>query len=411
MAVTDKVLEFLEFMEAQGKQSVDALLDSLLRKSRDMTKAEAGTIFMLHKSGSKKRLKPVCLQNDVVKVRKTNFDIPVGKGTIAGHVATTGETLLISDVYAIPPEREYRFDPRYERPDYRTRSMLCFALRNHQDRIIGVVQLINCRPDRRRAPVPFPRAFVKLVTPIARVAGSSIERTQMLERIERKNAALRESNRLLAEQRRRVIDLQDETEEAFQVSIRLLARAAEIHDEETGHHIVRVNEYSYVLARLAGMPDAWCDEIRYSAQLHDVGKMSVNTAVLKKQGPLNADERQEMDRHTLYGFQILSESSRMTMGAEIAYCHHEKWDGTGYPRGLRGEQIPLSARIVQIADVYDALRSTRPYKPGFTHEQAVRIMLHGDERIDPVAHYDPRLLRLFADNHQQFAAIWDRLQD
>ncbi len=411
MAVTDKVLEFLEFMEAQGKLSVDALLDNLLRKSRDMTNAEAGTIFMLHSAGGKKRLKPVCLQNDLVKLHKDDFDIPVGKGSIAGHVAATGETLLITDVYAIPPERDYRFDPGYERPDYRTRSMLCFALRNYRDRIIGVVQLINCRPDRRRAPVPFPPAFLKLVPPIARVAGSSIERTQMLERIERKNAALRKSNRLLAQQRRRVIDLQHATEEAFQVSIRLLARAAEIHDEETGQHIVRVNEYSYVLAKLAGMPDTWCDEIRYSAQLHDVGKMSVDAAVLKKHGPLNPAERLEMDRHTLYGYQILSVSSRMTMGAEIAYCHHEKWDGTGYPRGLRGEQIPLSARIVQIADIYDALRSTRPYKPGLSHEQAVRIMLHGDERIDPLGHYDPQLLQLFADHHQLFADIWDRLQD
>jgi hypothetical protein len=98
VAVTDKVLEFLEFMEAQGKQSVAALLDSLLRKSRDMTGAEAGTIFISHNNGGKNRLRPVALQNDQVKVRKVNFDIPVGQGTIAGHVAATGETLLISDV-------------------------------------------------------------------------------------------------------------------------------------------------------------------------------------------------------------------------------------------------------------------------------------------------------------------------
>ena len=411
MAVTDKVLEFLEFMEAQGKQSVAALLDSLLRKSRDMTGAEAGTIFILHNNGGKKRLRPVALQNDQVKVRKVNFDIPVGQGTIAGHVAATGETLLISDVYAIPTDRACRFDPSFERPDYRTRSMLCFALRNYHDRIIGVVQLINCRPDKRRAPVPFPRSFIRMVTPIARVAGGSIERTMMLERIEHKNATLRERNRLLAEQRQRIVNLQQDTEEAFQVSIRLLASAAEIHDEETGHHIVRVNEYSYLLAQLAGMPDVWCDEIRYIAQLHDVGKMSVDAAVLKKKGPLNASERQEMDRHTEYGFQILSSSTRMNMGAEIAHYHHEKWDGTGYPTGLKGEAIPLSARIVQIADTYDALRSTRPYKRGFTHEESVRIMTEGDERIDPLAHYDPRLLQLFGAHHLQFAAIWDRLQD
>ncbi|HTQ98756.1 MAG TPA: HD domain-containing phosphohydrolase [Candidatus Acidoferrum sp.] len=411
MAVTDKVLEFLEFMEAQGKQSVAALLDSLLHKSRDMTNAEAGTIFILHATHGKRRLKPVCVQNDAVKVRKTNFDVPVGKGTIAGHVASTGDILLLNDVYAIPPGRDYSFDASFERPDYRTRSMLCFPLRNYQDRIIGVIQLINCRPDRRKAPVAFPRDIVKLVTPIARVAGGSIERALMLDRIEQKNEALRERNRLLAAQRQQITDLQHDTEEAFQVSIRLLARAAEIHDEETGQHIVRVNEYSYELARLAGMSEAWCDEIRYSAQLHDVGKMSIDAAILKKKGPLTAEERKEMDRHTVYGYQILSASSRMTMGAEIAYYHHEKWDGTGYPVGLKGEAIPISARIVQIADIYDALRSERPYKRGFTHEEAVRILTEGDERIDPKSHYDPRLLQLFTDNHKQFAAIWDRLHD
>jgi HD-GYP domain-containing protein (c-di-GMP phosphodiesterase class II) len=411
MQITDKVLEFLEFMEAQGTQSVEALLDSLLLKSREMTSAEAGTIFILYSDHGKRRLRPACLQNDIVKLKKSDFDIPVGKGSIAGHVAHTGEILLISDVYAIPDDRNFSFDPGYERSDYRTLSMLCFPLRNYQDRIIGVVQLINCRPDKRRKPVPFPKSVVKLVTPIARVAGGSIERAMMLERIEQKNDELKERNRELAAQRQTILDLQRDTEEAFQVSIRLLARAAEIHDEETGHHIVRVNEYSYLLANLAGMPEAWCDEIRYSAQLHDVGKMSVDTAVLKKKGSLSADERREMDMHTLYGYRILSASSRMTMGAEIAHYHHEKWDGTGYPNGLKGEQIPLSARIVQIADVYDALRSTRPYKHGFTHEQAVKILTDGDDRILPSAHYDPRLLQLFLANHQQFAAIWDRLQD
>ncbi|MES2604292.1 MAG: HD domain-containing phosphohydrolase [Pseudomonadota bacterium] len=411
MQITDKVLEFLEFMEAQGSQSVNALLDSLLLKSREMTNAEAGTIFILHTANGKRRLRPACLQNDLVKLKKADFDIPVGKGSIAGHVALTGEILLLSDVYKIPADRTYSFDPGYERNDYRTQSMLCFPLRNYQDRIIGVVQLINCRPDKRRKPVPFPKTVIKLVTPIARVAGGSIERAMMLERIEQKNSALRERNRQLAAQRQQIVDLQFETEEAFQVSIRLLARAAEIHDEETGHHIIRVNEYSYLLAKLAGMPEPWCDEIRYCAQLHDVGKMSVNTAVLKKKGPLNPDERKEMDLHTVYGYQILAASSRMKMGAEIAHYHHEKWDGTGYPAGLKGDAIPLSARIVQIADVYDALRSTRPYKPGFSHEKTVKILTEGDERIVPTAHYDPALLQLFAANHQQFAAIWDRLQD
>jgi hypothetical protein len=133
--------------------------------------------------------------------------------------------------------------------------------------------------------------------------------------------------------------------------------------------------------------------------------------VLKKKGPLDVAEREEMNRHTVYGFQILSASPRLSMGAEIALYHHEKWDGTGYPKGVGGETIPLSARIVQMADIYDALRSERPYKPSFSHEKAVEILTVGDDRIDPRSHFDPRLIDLFADNHRAFEQIWIKLKD
>jgi HD-GYP domain-containing protein (c-di-GMP phosphodiesterase class II) len=99
------------------------------------------------------------------------------------------------------------------------------------------------------------------------------------------------------------------------------------------------------------------------------------------------------------------------MGAEIALHHHEKWDGTGYPNGARGEDIPLSARVVQIADIYDALRSERPYKPAFSHAKTVAILTKGDDRIDPVNHFDPDLIALFAANNSAFADIWDALHD
>jgi HD-GYP domain-containing protein (c-di-GMP phosphodiesterase class II) len=195
------------------------------------------------------------------------------------------------------------------------------------------------------------------------------------------------------------------------LSIRLLARAAELHDEVTGNHIVRVNEYSYALAKACGQSRRWCDEIRYSAQLHDVGKMSVDAAVLKKKGPLTPAEWDEMRRHPSYGYEILRESPRLAMAAEIARCHHEKWDGTGYPAGLAGEAIPLAARIVALADVYDALRSARPYKPGLSHEEACAVILDGDGRIDPRAHFDPDLLGVFRRESAEMATIWERLRD
>jgi HD-GYP domain-containing protein (c-di-GMP phosphodiesterase class II) len=202
-----------------------------------------------------------------------------------------------------------------------------------------------------------------------------------------------------------------ETEAAFRVSVKLLARAAEVHDEDTGNHILRVNEYSYFLARLLGQPAEWCDELRYSAALHDVGKMSVDAAVLKKRGPLDQAEREEMNRHSEYGWLILKDNARLQMAAEIALNHHEKWDGTGYPHKLAGEAIPLSARIVQMADIYDALRSARPYKPAFTHERAVAIITTGDDRIVPERDFDSRLRAAFAKHHATFDRIWQDLHD
>ena len=376
-----------------------------------MTGAEAGTIFITRGRGKSRWLEPASLQNDAIKVKRADFIVPIGSGTIAGHVAAKGRTLLIDDVYDIPKRSPYRFDPKFERKNYTTRSMFCFPLRNLQNDVIGVVQLINCRRRNRKGPVPFPADVEQLVAPIARVVGHSIERAEMLDQIKAKNKTLNTRNRQLDKHRQQIAILQQETEAAFQVSVTLLARAAEIHDEETGNHIIRVNEYSYAIAKLLGMDDKWCDELRYSAQLHDVGKMSVDSAVLKKKGTLDAAEREEMNRHTVYGYQILSASSRLSLGAEIALYHHEKWDGKGYPNQVAGEAIPISARIVQLADIYDALRSARPYKPAFDHEKAVHILTKGDDRIDPYAHFDPKLIDLFRDHHLEFDRIWTALTD
>ena len=409
--ISDTVLDFLEFVEGQKNQSVRELLARILRKSRLITKAEAGTIFIARHRGKKHYLEPTSVQNDAIPVRKQDFIVPIGPGSIAGYVAYTGKTVLIDDVYAIPKRAPYSFDPTREHRRFKTHSMFCFPLKNFQDEVIGVVQLLNCRPRKDRKPQPFDKNVAKLVAPIARAVGHSIERAEMLEQIKTKNKTLRERNRLLADQRSRIAALQEETEDAFQISTQLLARAAEIHDEETGNHIIRVNEYSYYIAKVLGMPDEWCDEVRYSAQLHDVGKMSVDAAVLKKKGRLDDAEREEMNRHTEYGYQILKASPRLEMGAEIALHHHEKWDGTGYPNGVAGDAIPLSARIVQLADIYDALRSERPYKPSFSHEKAVDILTVGDDRIDPHGHFDPALVALFRNENREFDRIWNRLKD
>jgi len=287
--------------------------------------------------------------------------------------------------------------------------MLSFPLVNHDRKVIGVVQLINRLSDSGDGPVPFEREQADLIVPFNHIVGGAIERADMVERISAQNIRLRDRNRLLRKQRARIVALQDETEEAFQLSINLLSRAAELHDEDTARHVERVNEYSYFLAGLLGKSKSFCNEIRYSAQLHDVGKMSINVAILRKEGPLDDNERFEMMRHPEYGFQILSASDRLRMAADIALNHHEQWDGSGYPAGRKGEEIPLSSRIVSLADIYDALRSKRTYKKGFTHEKSRRIVLDGDDRFDPGSHLDPRLLDIFAEHHQGMAEIWDSL--
>ncbi len=405
------VFEFLKFIESQSGLSVERLLDRILLKSRMMSTAEAGTIFLIRTVRRRRWLEPVSIQNDVLRIRRTDFRIPVGGETIAGYVAGTGKTIMIDDVYAIAPDSPFHFNPANEHKRYKTGSMFCFPLKNYRDQIVGVVQLINARRPGVDLPVPFAPEINQLVMAISQTIGHCVERTQMMSQIKLKNQELRVKNRHMAEQQEKIIVLQAETEKAFQVSISLLSRAAEIHDEETGNHIFRVNEYSYQFARLLGMSEAWCEQIRYSAQLHDVGKMSVDSAVLKKAGRLTDQEKQEMDRHTIYGHRILSGTPRLEMAARVALNHHEKWDGSGYPGGKKGEDIPLEARIVQLADIYDALRSERPYKSSFSHEEALRILSEGDDRINPKGHFDPNLLAVFRKNHLRFARVWKKMQD
>nr|WP_246512810.1 HD domain-containing phosphohydrolase [Azospirillum picis] len=396
----------MEFIEGAPNQSLRALSDRVLRKCREVTGAEAGTVFMLRGQGKGRRLEAVSAQNDLIRTRSTLFTVPVNQTSIVGYVASTGETLLLDDAYAIPGERPYRFNPGFDQnTGFRTRSIMAFALKGFRDRPIGVVQLINRRPVAGEAgPPTFLADHEQMIAPVNHIVGRALERAATLER-------LTERNRALMQERRRVAELQVETERAFMVSVNLLARAAEVHDEETGNHILRVNEYSYALATWAGCNRAFCKEIRFSAALHDVGKMSVDQAVLHKKGRLDDRELAEMRRHPVYGHDILVTSDRLKMAAEIALYHHEQWAGTGYPMGLKGEEIPLAARIVAIADCYDALRSPRPYKPSFSHEKSVDILLNGDDRIRPADHFDPRLIALFAQHHAEFDAIWERLKD
>lgn len=408
----DALREFLEFIESSKPESVEKLMHRVLLKSRELTDAEAGTIFIVRGRGRSRRLEAADSQNEIVSVKSASFVVPLTPSSIAGYTATTGETVFVEDLYDLPRTVPYTFDRRFDkRHGYRSRSMLSFPLLNYDRKVVGVVQLINRRSDESDHPLAFGEEQAGLIVPVNHIVGSAIERADMLGRIKAQNVRLRDRNKTLAEQREKIAVLHEETEEAFQLSINLLARAAEVHDTNTASHVLRVNEYSHFIASKLQMPAGFCREIRYSAQLHDVGKMSVDGMVLRKKGPLDDDERAEMNQHPYFGFRILESSDRLQMAAAIALNHHERWDGTGYPNGRKGEEIPIEARIVALADIYDALRSARPYKPGFDHDQARRIILEGDDRMDPEGHLDPELQGLFDKHHEGMAEIWDHLSD
>jgi putative two-component system response regulator len=199
---------------------------------------------------------------------------------------------------------------------------------------------------------------------------------------------------------------------SFRETIQTMTRAASYKDEETGAHVSRISFYAVELARALGMDRKFRDVIRYASPMHDVGKIAIPDAILLKPGKFEPHEWEIMKSHAALGEKLLrgSGSPYLVMGAEIALGHHERWDGGGYPLGVKGEAIPLPARIMQICDVYDALRSRRPYKPAFDHGAALDIILQGDGRTMP-SHFDPAVLHAFTTCIPRLRDIFEAHED
>jgi len=201
--------------------------------------------------------------------------------------------------------------------------------------------------------------------------------------------------------------------------VHCLARAAEFRDDDTGRHVARVGKYAGIIARNLEQPAAWCALLELAAPLHDIGKLGISDAVLLKPGKLDAGEWELMRRHCLLGQKVLSpiddsldaggralsggHSPLIEMARSIAMTHHEKWDGTGYPQGLAGLQIPLEGRITAVADVFDALTSQRAYKPAFSLERSFEIIAEGSG-----THFDPLVVEGFFSDRE--AIVRTRLE-
>lgn len=212
-------------------------------------------------------------------------------------------------------------------------------------------------------------------------AAVALENRRLFEASERAAAELEQAYRAV--------------KEANKEAMFMLAAAVEARDGFTGAHLYRVQGYVEAIAVHLGLSPETVDELGYSSIMHDVGKLLIPDSVLGKPGKLTEAEWQVMRQHPEFGYRILSQKEFFATAREVALCHHERWDGAGYPRGLRGEQIPLAARITAVADIYDALTTERPYKQAWTEQEALAeiLRLRG-------THLDPTIVDVFRDLHQ-----------
>lgn len=194
-------------------------------------------------------------------------------------------------------------------------------------------------------------------------------------------------------------------------TIARLTTVSECMDESTAFHVKRIGHYCQLMARTLGWSEKDAELIFYASPMHDIGKVGIPTRILLKPGRLTAGEFEIMSTHTTIGAKIMqgSTSAYLQLAEQIALTHHEKWDGSGYPSHLREDDIPIEGSLMSIADVYDALRSARPYKPPFDHDTAFRIITEGDGRTLP-SHFAPEVLQVFMDTHHQLSRIFQANQ-
>lgn len=345
-------------------QDFESALSYAMTVAIKMTNCEGVTIYETEAHA----LHGLCSRNTVLEQRMVNtpfdsFRIPLNTDTIAGYVAVSNQALNINDVYNLPSDCPFTFSPHFDAlVGYQSKSMLVMPMCDTLGRVLGVMQLINRRDEQGVA--PFPERCEPYIQALASQVGVVLRN-------------LRYSSEL---QRSRV-----ETVKKF-------IRASEFHDTDTGLHVERMSRFSALLYRKLGFSEADCEVMRLGSMLHDVGKICIPDRVLKKPGKLDPEEWEIMKTHTTLGYEMLidSESPFLQVGACVALNHHEKWDGTGYPAGLSGKDIPIEGRIVAIADVFDALCSKRCYKPQWPLEEVLQMI-----RESAGTHFDPQIVEIF----------------
>ncbi len=290
--------------------------------------------------------------------------------------------------------------------------VLVTALSDRDSRIKGLEAGAN---DFLTKPVDFAELTIrtKNILKIKEFEDFLKEHNKLLEtRVEERTLQLRQTLQELSNANEQLNESSAKLKEGYIDTIHRLTRVAEYRDEETSLHIKRTGHYCMILSKWLGWQEDDISTIYYASPMHDIGKVGIPSDIILKPGKLNLEEFALMKTHSSIGEKILhgSPSNIVQMAEKIAATHHERWDGTGYPRGLKGEDIPIEGRIMNIVDQYDALRSKRPYKPPFEHDKTFKIITEGDDRTKPW-HFAPQILKAFKETAAQFEEVFEKLKD
>jgi putative nucleotidyltransferase with HDIG domain len=331
------------------KRVLEEVMDLLIA----LTRAERGFLMLRDPNGKLS----IRMARGLDRVNLDEEEFKVSK-TVVQRVAELGEPVLTTNALEDP-----RFDSQSSVAIYQLRSILCTPLKLKND-LIGVLYVDN----RARAGI-FGESDLNLISAFADQAAVAIDSARLFEN-------LQESHR--------------ELEKAYEATLAGWAKALELRDKETEGHTQRVTTLTERLARSMGVDDNTIVHIKRGALLHDIGKMGIPDHILLKNGPLTEEERFVVEKHPLYAYEMLSSIEFLLPALDIPYCHHEKWDGTGYPRHLKGEEIPFAARLFPVVDVWDALVSDRPYRDALPREE-VRQQI----KVESGRHFDPRVVEAF----------------
>jgi len=326
------------------RRVLEEVMDSLI----SLMHAERGFLMLRESNGEL----AVQIARGIAHINLDEAAFSVSK-TVVRKVVDSGAPVLTTNAQADP-----RFDAQLSVAAYQLRSILCVPLKLKND-LIGVLYVDN----RAHAGI-FKENDLELISAFADQAAVAIDSARLFE-------DLQESHR--------------ELEKAYQATLEGWVRALDMRDKETEGHTQRVTILTQRLARSMGVNDDALVNITRGALLHDIGKMAIPDGILLKPSQLTDDERMLIQKHPVYAYEMLSPIAFLVPAIDIPYCHHEKWDGSGYPRGLRGKEIPFAARIFPVIDVWDALTSNRPYRKALPqYEVRARIKADSGKHFDPV---------------------------